>query len=154
MQEYTVTGKLSEDLNSIKIDRAYDMRRLLFPLKEAELEITITKFYRKRTLAQNRLIWGVFIPTIQAWMKETIGSFPSKEGLYAFLRINVVGHELVIETINGIDTPVVTGKHFSQMTTVEFAESIDKIYVYYQELGLDLPLPKGNNTITDFLKDE
>ena len=154
--EYTFTGKLSADCRSLLIDSAEQIARILQPIRENVLEITIKKFFRQRSLAQNAWMWGVCIPTIRAWMKERTGSCPSAEAIYAFLRIKVVGHEVIIEDVNGIDVPVVTGKRFSQMTTVEFSESVDKIVLYYAEQDLEIPLPKPktNNYITDFAKDE
>lgn len=152
--DYTFTGKLSPDCKSLEIDFASSIARLLYPIKDLQLEINIKQFHRNRTIAQNNYMWGVVIPTIRAWMKERTGLCPSKEAMYAFLRIKVVGHEVVIEEVNGMEIPVVSGKRFSQMTTVEFAEAVDKIILYYAEQGLDIPVPqpKSNNYITDFTK--
>jgi len=149
--EFTVTGKLNDDLTALIIDNGPGIKRLLFYLKDDILEITFKKFRRQRSLAQNSWLWGVCIPTVRAWMKETTGECPSAEAMYAFFRISIVGHEVIIETINGKDIPVVTGKRFSQMNTVEFSESVEKIIRYYAELGLEIPLPvpKTNNYITD-----
>jgi hypothetical protein len=103
-------------------------------------------------------MWGVCIVTIRAWMLETTGECPSKEAIYAFLRIKVIGHEVVIEEINGVEIPVVSGKRFSAMTTTEFSEAVDKIIAYYAELGCEikLPIPKSNNYFTNYVnaKDE
>lgn len=152
--DMTFTGKFSEDCKSIVIDYADSILRLLYPHKDTQLEITIKKFHRNRTVAQNSYIWGCVIPTIRAWMKERTGDCPTKEGLYAYLRIKVVGQEVIIEEINGVDVPVVSGKRFSQMTTVEFMVAIDKIILYYaeQELEIQLPDSKTNNKTTDFTK--
>jgi hypothetical protein len=152
--DITVTGKFSPDCKSVQIDHADTFLRLLLPHKDVPLEITLKKFHRQRTLAQNNYIWGVVIPTLRAWMKERTGSCPTKEGLYAYLRIAVVGQEVVIEEVNGIDIPVVSGKKFSQMTTVEFAEAIDKIILHYAEQGLEIPVPdsKTNNNVGDFTR--
>lgn len=159
--DYTFSGKFSADCRSVEIDFADRLGRLLLPIKDELLEINIKKFYRNRTVAQNSFMWGVVIPTIRAWMKERTGSCPTKEGMYAFLRIKVVGQEVIIEEINGVEVPVIGGKRFSQMNTIEFAEAVDKIVLYYAELELEIPLPvpKTNNYITDFinynqLKDE
>lgn len=153
--EYTFTGKLSEDCRSLEIDFADKIRRLLIPLKDDMLEITIKIFRRNRTIAQNSWLWGICIPTVRAWMKEINGECPSAEAMYAFFRISIVGHNVTIESINGIDTPVVSGKRFSQMNTVEFSESVEKIVQYYADLGLEIPLPvpKTNNYITDYCQD-
>jgi hypothetical protein len=153
--DYTFTGKLSPDCKSLEIDFANSIVRQLRPIQDVPLQINITKFHRNRTIAQNNFIWGVVIPTVRAWMQENEGTCPSKEAMYAYLRIVVVGHEVVIENINGIDVPIVSGKRFSQMTTVEFAEAIDKIVAHYAEKGLEIPMPKPktNNYLTDFTRD-
>lgn len=128
--------------------------RILRLHADVPLEINIKKSRRQRTVAQNAWMWGVCIVTIRAWMLETTGETPSKEAIYAFLRIKVIGHEVVIEEVNGVEIPVVSGKRFSAMTTVEFSEAVDKIVLYYAELGLEikLPIPKSNNYYTDYIK--
>lgn len=152
--EYSVTGKLTEDCQGLEIDNARSIIRILRLIKDDALEITIRKFHRQRSVAQNAWLWGVCIVTIRAWMLETTGECPSKEAIYAFLRIKVIGQEVVIEDVNGIDIAVVSGKRFSAMTTTEFSDAVDKIIFYYAELGCEikLPIPKSNNYLTDYIK--
>ena len=154
--DYTFTGKFSEDLRSLIIDSGGLLLRAFYPLKENALEIRIRPYYKRRTDAQNRYIWGVVIPCIRAWMKETTGQTPpTAEAIYVFLRVHVCEQEPVIEMILGQEVVVIKGKHFSQMSTVEFSDAIDgKILPYYDERGCVIPLPKGNNTLNDFAKDE
>ena len=153
--EMTFSGKFSKDCKSIVIDYADSILRLLYPHKDTQLEITIKKFHRKRTDAQNRWIWGYAIITVQAWMKETTGSYPSKEALYAFFRVKIIGDEPVIEEVDGVDVIVLQGKRFSQCTTVEFSERAEKVIAYYAERDLELKFldPKSNCLTTDFMKD-
>lgn len=153
--EMTFSGKFSEDCKSIVIDYADSILRLLYPHKDTQLEITIKKFHKDRTAAQNRYCWGVMIPTVRAWQKETTGECNSKEAIYAFFRVNIIGDEPVIETVDGVDVITLTGKRFSHCTTVEFAERVDKVIFYYAEKGLEimLPDPKSNCLTTDFMKD-
>jgi len=152
--DLTVTGKLSDDCRSILIDNAQGILRVLYTAKDMQLEVNIKKFHRQRTTAQNSYIWGIIIPAIRRWQLETTGECNSAEAIYAFLRITVVGEEVVIEEVQGVDTAVVKGKRFSQCTTVEFGERVDKIIRYYGELGLEIPLPVpgSNNHMTDFVK--
>lgn len=154
--EYTFTGKLSEDFRSLRIDYALQMMRLFQDLKDIPLEITIKKFRKQRTLAQNRWIWGYAIITVQAWTKERTGSYPSKEALYAFFRSKIIGDEVIIEEIDGAEVLVLQGKRFSQCNTVEFSERCEKIINYYAERGLELKFPdsKSNNLLTDFIKQQ
>lgn len=155
-KELTVTGKFVDRFRRIEIEFADHLYRMLSPFGEDILEVTVKKFYRNRSSAQNRWMWGVCIPTIMSWNKETTGSTPSKEAMYAYLRAGVVGHEMVIEIVNGMDIPVIKGKRFSKMTTVEFSEAVEKIVEHYAGLGLEIPLPKEgtNNLISDYLKDD
>jgi hypothetical protein len=150
---YTFTGKLTPDCRGLAISFADQMGRILQPIKEEELEIYIKKFRKQRTVAQNSYLWGVVIPTVRAWMKENNGACPSAEAIYAILRIKVVGQEVIIEEIDGHDVPIISGKRFSEMNTLEFTEAVDKIILYYAEQGLEIPLPKpkSNNFINDFM---
>jgi hypothetical protein len=151
--EYTFSGKLTEDCKGLTIDFATTVIRLLYPIKEDILEINIKKFRKKRTDRQNRWIWGYAIITVQAFLKETTGSYPSKEALYTFFRVNIVGDEPVVENVHGVDVIVLKGKRFSQCTTVEFSERAEKIIRYYAEMGLELKFEeKSDNLITDFTK--
>jgi hypothetical protein len=152
--DYTFTGTLSKDCKSLDIDFASTIQRQLRPLFGEQMQINITKFHRDRTLAQNNYVWGIVIPTIRAWQKETTGECNTKEAIYAFLRTGIVGDEVIIETVDGVDTLVITGKRFSQCNTVEFAERVDKVIAYYAErdLVIPVPIPKTNNYLTDFTK--
>jgi hypothetical protein len=155
-QPITLTGRLSPDLTTLVIDYGHRLKRMLKPLAEDVLEITIKKHYRKRTVAQNNWIWGVCIPTIRAWKKEIEGIAPSPEAIYTFLRQHIVEEDIIIEEIDGKEIFYFNGKRFSQCTTIEFSERVEKIILYYAERDLEIPLPqpKTNNVITDFVKDE
>ena len=153
--EFTVKGKLSPDCQSLEIENAYRISRMFRHLQDIDLEIVFKKFYKKRSNAQNRWIWGPCVSmTLIPWYKENEGVTYTKEGIYAFLRTHVVGQEVVIEHIGGVDVAVIHGKRFSQMTTVEFSDAVEKIVLYYAERGLEIPLPKDDNLITDFLTDD
>ena len=155
-QEYTFTGQLSPDFLSLVIDNGQRLTRILKNFEGDVLEITIKKHYRQRSIAQNNWIWGVCIPTIRAWMKENEGEAPDKEFIYAMLRQKYAGSALESRTIDGEEYFYLTGKRFSQMTTVEFSDIVEIIVLAYAEKGLEilLPIAKTNNLTTDFLKDE
>lgn len=150
-QEFNVLGKLTADLTCLQLDHADRLSRMWRMLKDETLEITFKKFYRRRTAAQNRLIWGPIITKqLIPWYKENEGITYSKDALYAFLRIRVVGQEVQIVTIDGRDIPVVTGKPFSKMLTIEFNEAMEKIVAYYGERGLEIKLPDDDlHKLTD-----
>ena len=147
--DMTFTGKLSEDCRSIEIDNVSSIVRMLRVHKDVPLEINITKFHRRRTDAQNRWIWGYAIVKVRAFQLETTGECSSKEALYTFFRVKIVGDEPIVENIDGVDVIVLKGKRFSQQTTVEFSTNAEKIIKYYAERGLDLSFPDiaSNNYI-------
>ncbi len=97
-------------------------------------------------------MWGVLVPYVREFVKENTGSAPSKEAIYAFLRIKIVGQEVVIEEVDGFDIPVIVGKRFSHMNTVEFAEAVDKIIAYYADQGLEIPVPQDENLPENFMR--
>ena len=155
-EEYTVTGYLTPDSKGLVLDNADRLVRIIRHLKDIPLEITFKKFYRKRSLAQNRWIWGVCVPAVIRWIKETQGETHDKETIYAYLRIRVIGQTVTIKRVMGVDIITTDGKRFSAMTTIEFSEAVEQIVQYYAERGMAIPLPqpKTNNLITDFLHDD
>ena len=148
--EITVVGELSPDGQSLVISNAVKAKRLWKHLQGIQLEIVFKKFYKKRTNLQNRYIWGVLVPDVIQFLHETTGILHSKEAVYTFLRIRVIGNEMWVETIDNQDVIYLAGKRFSQMTTKEFSEAIEKIVAYYAERGLEIRLPKDNCLVTDY----
>jgi hypothetical protein len=154
-EEFTVVGELSPDGQSLVIANSARAKRLWKSLQGVQLEIVFKKFYRKRSLAQNRWIWGVCVPDVIRFLKETTGVEHSKEAVYSFLRTRVLGNEMWVETIDDQDIIYLSGKRFSKMTTKEFSDAVEKIVEYYAERGLQirLPKPKTNNFVTDYEQD-
>ena len=154
-EEFTVVGTLSPDGQSLVIANSLRAKRLWKQLQGEQLEIVFKKFFRKRSLAQNRWIWGICVPDVMRFLLETTGEEHSKEAVYSFLRTRVIGNDLWVETIDGQDVVFLSGKRFSQMNTKEFSDAVEKIVAYYAERGLKirLPKPKTNNFVTDYEQD-
>lgn len=123
--------------------------------KSMEVETDIKPMRYKRSLAQNRWLWGPAIQTIRAWHKETTGEKITKDECYVFLNTSVLGNKPEIKTIMGEECIVMTGKRFSQMTTKEFSDAVDTICKHYEAKGLIIPLPQDgkNNLLNDFIED-
>jgi hypothetical protein len=151
-EEFTVVAELSPDAQSLVIANSSRAKRLWKHMGGMQLEVTFKKFYKKRSLAQNRWIWGVCVLQVRKWLLETTGVEHSKEAVYTFLRTRVIGNEMWVETIDGQDVIYLSGKRFSQMTTKEFSDCVEIIVAYYAERGLEIMLPKEktNNLITDY----
>jgi len=151
-EEIIVKGKLSDDFSTIVIENPYILSRVASFLKGQPLEITIKKFYKKRSAAQNRWLWGICIQDIKRWLYETKGEVHSPRAIYYYLQTRVLGYDIKSEFIEGKEILILDGKSFSEMTTVEFADAVEKIYLYFAERGLQIRLPKENtqNFITDY----
>lgn len=108
-------------------------------------------FVRRRTDRQNRYVWGVVVPTVQAWFRSTTGEKRTKDEVYYFLR-SLVGDRLVIQEIGGMEVPVLSGKTFSQMTTEEYSDAIELIYRHFAEKGLTIPPPVGECLYSDYTR--
>lgn len=132
-------------------------KRLLWNWTENNqvLETIIKPFRYKRSKAQNNWLWGVAVCTILAWHKETTGEKLTKETIYVYLNVNVLGNSPEIKEILGQEVIVMTGKRFSQMTTKEFCDAVEIIISTYDKLGCHIPLPKEktNNLLNDFIED-
>ena len=143
---------------TIRFHDVVRLGRILKPYKDTDkpLEITIAIHRRQRSLAQNKWMWGVCVPTVMGWLKDTQGEKYAKDEIYYYINSKAVGRGTVIKEIAGEEVVVLEGKRFSQMTTIEFSEAVDKIVLYFAERGLEIPLPKDgtNNLLNDYLSDE
>lgn len=150
-------GSMTPDFG-LEIMDAKLMSRVLKQFQETEkpLEITISIFHRQRSLAQNRWMWGVCVPVVKGWLKETQGENYTKDEVYYYLNGTVLRQKPEIKEILGEEVIVLTGKRFSQMTTTEFSDAVDEIVAYFAERGLEIPMPVpgSNNLLSDYLKDE
>lgn len=81
---FEFTGELSDDMKSVKIDQASVMARLLIHFKEKRLQVKIQLLRFKRSLAQNRWLWGVSHVRVASFLKETQGETYDKETIHDF----------------------------------------------------------------------
>lgn len=151
---WEVTGSLSEDCQYLILDHSKMLRRVIRYLVGERLEIKFSKLRQRRSDAQNRYIWGVLVPTVMAWRKETEGKVYEKDEVYAWLRISLLGHKPEIRDVIGETVIVMTGKRFSKMTTKEFAEAVETMVQELAERGCEVPLPREQNFITDHISDD
>lgn len=111
----------------------------------------IEKHRKQRSKRQNRYIWGVVVPIIRRWIKETQGETISKDQAYAYIRMGILGDEPIIKTVAGVETITMENKRLSQRTTKEFAENVEEIVQIMAERGCHIPLPNEENLLTDIL---
>lgn len=151
---YELTGKLSEDCTCIILDHAPMLKRLLHPFLGKNLGLKVGIERNKRSDSQNRYIHSVVVKCVQAWMLETSGESKDHDEVYTWLRVSLLGNKLVIKEVLGEQVAIMEGKRFSKMNTKEFAEAINTIITLMDERGCYIPLPRANNYLNDFIKDE
>lgn len=198
---FEFTGELSEDMQSIKIDQAKVMARLLLHFKEKKLAVTIKLNRLIRSAAQNRWLWGVAHVRVASFLKDTQGEQYDKETIHDFTVQHILNkgntgkvvcfdvdefkqfcdefYELahkkkkgwVMSAVFDFVKPYMTNltiqevlgkrvvsnaeyKTTSKLNTKEFNELKEELQKYWSELGCDIPDPRENNFVTDYLKDE
>lgn len=150
-KDIPLSGYLSDDLASIKLEHHRVMRRALQPWAGKRLMLMVGVFRRRRTEAQNRYMWGYVVPRVKGWMEDKDGRPYSKDAVYVFLR-KLIGHEIQVEVIEGQEIIFMREKRFSQMTTVEFNKAIQRIQKHFAKKGLDIADPSEDNMLPDFLQ--
>lgn len=156
-KELTLLGEM-EDGYKVVFHHIQKVARLLKPFMETDkpLEVTISIHRRQRSLAQNRWIHGICVPTVQGWLYDTQGVKYTHDEVYVYLNTVVLDQKPEIKEVAGEEVIVMTGKRFSQMNTLEFSEAVNEIVRYFADKGLEILLPKDktNNLVSDFLNDD
>lgn len=147
-----VSGQLAEDL-SLQLDHFNMLKKILVKMRGKKLLISIKPLEYQRSSAQNRWYWGIAVPTIRAWRKETEGVEYKADEIHAFNLMHVIGDKPEIRDIMGLQTVVFKTQGTSQMTTKEFSNFVEELVKYYAEYDLEIPLPKKHNVINEFLED-
>ncbi|MCB9047644.1 MAG: hypothetical protein H6550_16035 [Chitinophagales bacterium] len=150
-REFDLTGTMSDDCTTIKLDPHALNRYILGTLTGIKLELTIKPYKELRTAAQNRYMWGVVVPTVRMWLKETQGETFTADDVYTWLRTHILGQKPVVRTIMGEEVIILTSKKFSAMSTTEFNNAVETIRKEMMERGCDIPEPTKNNNLHDFL---
>lgn len=154
MEQYELKGVLSETATGVEFENGKAMSRVLRKWKGKTLHIVIKPFKRKRSDNQNRWMWGVAYVCIQAYLKETEGSAPSKEEIHLHNLQIVQGVKIESKVILGETVFTVNEKRTSSMSTVEFNEMKEKLQAYWAERDCIIPDPNEDNFLTDYAKDE
>lgn len=148
-------GELSEDYGiSIAHSNHGGFRKILNKFKGTELAVVIKPVKYLRSAAQNRWLWGVCYPLIRGFEKESGRDVPTPDELHAFHLTTFLGVKPVFKEVLGMEVVVMEGKTSSKLSTKEFGEFKDKIQHHWAERGCNIPDPKKNNFIQDFLYNE
>lgn len=145
-------GKISKNGDKILLADGEILANVLEPFRDKELELVITEFKRTRSNQQNRYYWGIVIPTIIAWHKETQGKTPTPEQIHLFNLTKIAGHKIIQTNILGEDVFTLEKASSSKMKVGEFESFLLDISDYFGELGCEIPEPNGDSLINDYLK--
>lgn len=97
--------------------------------------LTIKKYYKNRTISQNKLYW-LWLTFIE---KETGND---KNDLHEFFKKQFLGSKF----INVFGTEIETIQSTSKLNKLEFIEYLDKIHLFVLEnLNIDLPYSTDSN---------
>lgn len=156
-KEFTDVGELEElQDGSLVVRLVYGkiLKRLVKHLYGKRLEVSFKPLKLQRSLSQNRWLWGVAYITIKAWYKETNGVSVSKDAIHAHTLQYILDYKPVMANIDGLEVIYMDGKSTSKLTVKEFNDLKTKLQAYWAERGCIIPDPKGNNFLSEFVKDE
>ena len=95
LRTYEANGKITNGVLSIRYRSLFD--KALFAFGDCEVEIKVSKKFRKRTSPQNRYYWSVIV---QYWMElltTSQGELYTKDRTHLFLKTNFNYRDIVIE---------------------------------------------------------
>lgn len=133
----TYYGKVTTE--AIKIFRAKEMREMILQnFAGKDIQLTIERKRRKRSLEQNAYYHGVVVPVVMAGLQDA-GYKVSREATHEFLKSTFNKKELVNEQTGEI---LQTVGSTSQMSTSEMMDYFAEISQWAAEfLGVQIPEP-------------
>ena len=150
-KEIYISGRLDEDLDKIHLDDASLLFRALRGFAGKDLEVCIKELTQLRTDKQNRYWWGVLIPCIVSFHKETQGEVITPQEVHSYILINIAGHKVETKEVFGQTIISIIGKTTSQMSKEEWSDLKTNVQEHFKEKGLDIPDPKNNNLLNDYI---
>lgn len=155
-KEFAEVGELIEieDGLAIRLRFGKPLKRILKHLYGVPLEVAFKPLKYQRTQAQNRWLWGVAYVTISAWYKETQGIRVSKEAIHAHTLQHILGYKVRTEVVEGREVIYMDGKSTSSLSTSEFNQMKTDLQLHWAEKGCDIPDPRENNFLSEFLQDD
>lgn len=123
--------------NSLIIEDTEKYNNWLFQLNENKVEVIIRKPKKIRSERQNRYYWGVVLKLIS----ETTGE--SSEDLH-----NHFSYKWL--STNGKSGKLISKKSTTTLSTIEFAEYIDKIIIWGERF-LNITFPEPESIELDFV---
>jgi hypothetical protein len=132
----TYYGKVTD---TVKIYRSKEMTEMIIRnFSGKDIEVTIRRKRKRRSLMQNSYYFGVVLPIVQKGLMDA-GYKVSKESTHEFLKATFFKLELINENTGEI---LQTVGSTAQMTTVQMMEYFEDITQWAAEfLNVQIPLP-------------
>ena len=110
-------------------------------LNDQRVVVSIKKYRKSRSKAQNRYYWGVVVKTIMAYSKDILGETYNKEEVHLYIINSIIGRKPEVKVVMGEHILLFKDVETSKMTTEEYAEFILKIQKHFAEKDIDIPDP-------------
>lgn len=135
--KFYLVGSLNIDGFTIKLKPSDFARVALYPIKDEELEVTVSKVKKGRTAEQNRYYWGLVVPSIIQHHLQTTGEILTSDEVHYHNVYHIFGVKVEIKVILGHECLIVPKEcRTSDMSTVVFSKLIDALKDYYALQGL------------------
>ncbi len=148
----SVKGKIALDGKGISFDHSDVLSTFFLPQAGVDVDLDITFGKVKRSLAQNRYLWGVCYVVIHNELKNRTGENMPAEVIHAHNLQVIQGVKVASSVISGQTVLIVKDKKSSDMTVEEFTEMITKLKDWYA-INQDIFIPEmvGDATLNDYL---
>lgn len=139
-KEFKAKNDLSDFNNpKIKIQNLKDFKGFLACCKDGqEFILSIEKWYKKRSLNQNRFYFGNFLQSQIDCFKENWGEVYDKEQIHNWNKCNIWADELIVG-----DDVWKMPQSSSSFNTIDWEERLDKCRSFFKDkFNWDLPYPE------------
>ena len=95
LKSYEANGTIKDGVLSIRYRKLLD--KALFEIGDCEVDLKISKKFRKRTSPQNRYYWSVIVQYWMQLLSDSQGEIYTKDRTHLFLKQNFNYRDVVIE---------------------------------------------------------
>lgn len=151
-KEFSVKGKINPDGKGLTFFHAETLSHIFQPLSEQECDITIVFGKVKRSIQQNRYLWGVAYPVVQREMMRLYGEAMDPNAIHAHNLQIIQGCTLEFVTIHGRQLLEIKDTKSSEMSVEEFTIMVDNLKQWYAiNKHIVIPDPVEDNALNHFV---
>lgn len=152
VKSISLKGRISSDGRGVSFLFPDISSQQLWGRYDEDVDITLVFGKIKRSLNQNRYLWGVAYKVIQEQMLEMNGELLTPDEIHTHNLQVIQGVKLEWKKVLGQDVLFINDARSSDMSTEEFMEMIEKLIKWYAEnKGFEIPTPEDDNTIDIYI---